>query len=178
MIRRDEKFGKNLSLSDFIAPKEYGMKSPFGIFAISVHGGHEGGCGCLACNNDYDKVLERILRLALAEAASNWLGSKIAERLPQEMKIIRPAAGYSSCPDHTLKADFLRMLPGAGKLEISLTESYAMDPDASICGCVFIHKQACYPEIRKISQEAYDNYTEKRGLGPDEARRFLSHLLD
>lgn len=178
MVRRDEKFGKNLSLSDFIAPKSYGMKSPFGVFAISVHGGHEGGCGCLACNNDYDKVLERILRLTLAEAASSWLGNKIAERIPQDMKVVRPAAGYSSCPDHTLKADFLRMLPEAEKLEISLTESYAMEPDASICGCVFVHKQASYPEIRKISQEAYDKYAEKRGLSPEKARQFLSHLLD
>jgi 5-methyltetrahydrofolate--homocysteine methyltransferase len=70
------------------------------------------------------------------------------------------------------------MLPEAEKLEISLTESYAMEPDASICGCVFVHKQASYPEIRKISQEAYDKYAEKRGLSPEKARQFLSHLLD
>ena len=52
-----------------------------------------------------------------------------------------------------------------------------MIPDASICGMVFMHPQASYPEIRKISKEQYEDYAERRGMDTETARRFLSHLL-
>ena len=60
---------------------------------------------------------------------------------------------------------------------IELTESYAMTPDASICGLIFMHPEACYPEVRRINQLQYDDYTTRRGMDPETARRFLGHLL-
>ena len=183
MFRRNEKFGKNLSLCDFLLPDSSDTSSPFGVFAISVHGRtHESGCGCLACNNDYDAMLDRIVLLTLAEAASSWMDAKLEEavrglRPEGAYKVIKPAAGYSSMPDHTLKKDFLEMLPDSHKLGIQLTESYAMQPDASICGAVFIHEDAAYPEIRRASAADVDNYAQKRGMTEAESKRFLSHLL-
>ena len=93
------------------------------------------------------------------------------------MKVIKPAAGYSSCPDHTLKGDILDILSGEYSLDIKLTESYAMIPEASICGLIFLHPEARYHEIRRISQEQYDGYAQRRGMNEDIARRFLGHLL-
>ena len=151
--------------------------------------------------------------MTLAEAASKWLDKKLADFLTSEdgkvlAKVIKPAAGYASCPDHTLKQDILKLLGedvvphdchGAhcschshnhehkhahkqehrheNGLGIKLTESYAMTPEASICGLIFMHPEASYPDIRSISRERYEEYAKMRGMDEDTARRFLGHLL-
>ena len=186
-----------MSLADFVIPDSSGLKSPFGMFAISVHKkskAHVHGCSCPACSNAYEDMIGKAVRMTLAEAASKWLDSVLSQ---DGIKLIKPAAGYSSCPDHTLKKDILELLCGhvhwhhehthndscecghchSGRLGIELTESYAMTPEASICGMIFMHPEASYPEIRRISQEQYDSYASRRGMDSDTARRFLGHLL-
>ena len=190
---------KNLSLCDFVVPESSGKKSAFGMFAICVHKrskAHEEGCCCPACSNAYEDMIGKAVRMTLAESASLWLEKNLGD-----VKVIKPAIGYSSCPDHTLKGEVLELLDGsrlctcghghthshncgcghehshAGALGIQLTESYAMTPDASICGLIFMHPEAIYPQIRRISQQQYDNYVERRGMDTHTARRFLGHLL-
>lgn len=169
------------SLADFVPPKEYGFESPMGMFAISVRTeSHTSGCDCPACGTEYGPMLTRAVRLTLAEAASEWLSRHIHKELPSEFsgaKVIKPAAGYSSCPDHTLKRDILRLLPESERLGITLLDSCAMIPDASICGLIFIHPDATYPEIRRVSQKAIDEYARRRGMSDSEKARFLGHLL-
>lgn len=169
------------SLADFVPPEEYGFESPMGMFAISVRTeSHPSGCDCPACGTEYGPMLTRAVRLTLAEAASEWLSRHIHKELPSEFsgaKVIKPAAGYSSCPDHTLKRDVLRLLPDSKILGITLLESCAMIPDASICGLIFIHPEATYPEIRRVSQKAIDEYARRRGMSDSEKARFLGHLL-
>lgn len=169
------------SLADFVPPKEYGFESPMGMFAISVRTeSHPSGCDCPACSTEYGPMLTRAVRLTLAEAASEWLSRHIHKELPSEFsgaKVIKPAAGYSSCPDHTLKRDILRLLPESERLGITLLDSCAMIPDASICGLIFIHPEATYPEIRRVSQKAIDEYARRRGMSDSEKARFLGHLL-
>ena len=169
------------SLADFVPPKEYGFESPMGMFAISVRTeSHPSGCDCPACDTEYGPMLTRAVRLTLAEAASEWLSRHIHKELPSEFsgaKVIKPAAGYSSCPDHTLKRDILRLLPESERLGITLLDSCAMIPDASICGLIFIHPDATYPEIRRVSQKAIDEYARRRGMSDSEKARFLGHLL-
>lgn len=169
------------SLADFVPPKEYGFESPMGMFAISVRTeSHPSGCDCPACGTEYEPMLTRAVRLTLAEAASEWLSRHIHKELPSEFsgaKVIKPAAGYSSCPDHTLKRDILRLLPESERLGITLLDSCAMIPDASICGLIFIHPEATYPEIRRVSQKAIDEYARRRGMSDSEKARFLGHLL-
>ena len=197
MMRQES--GKGLSLADFVAPAESGRKSAFGMFAISVHKrtkAHVQGCSCPACSNAYEDMIGRAVRMTLAEAASAWLDTAIRSDIG-DCKIVKPAVGYASCPDHTLKGDVLRLLGavngphrhehshahgctcgcGGDGMNIELTESYAMIPEASICGLIFMHPQACYPEIRRISKAQYDDYAERRGMDADTARRFLGHLL-
>jgi 5-methyltetrahydrofolate--homocysteine methyltransferase len=207
MFRQES--GKGLSLADFVIPEESGRKSPFGIFAISVRKktkAHVQGCSCPACSNAYEDMIARTVRMTVAEAASVWLDNvtksgKLNETgLPDGVRIIKPAAGYASCPDHTLKGDILKLLCGdihmhsdshnhsdgctcghchanENPLGIELTESYAMIPESSICGLIFMHPQACYPEIRRISEQQYESYTDRRGMNKETARRFLGHLL-
>lgn len=179
-----------LSLADIVPPAGYGFTSPAGIFAISVSrtASHRSGCGCPECKagSGYDDMMERSVMNTLAEAASAWLDGEIGKMIENAedaagngkgFKVIKPAAGYSSCPDHTLKRDILRLLPDSASLGITLTESCGMLPDASICGMIFIHREAMYPEIRSIGRQQYDSYISRRGMSPEEARRFLGHLL-
>ena len=179
-----------MSLCDFVVPQSSGRRSPFGVFTISVrpkNAAHEEGCCCPACSNKYEDLVAKAVRMTLAEATSCWLDEKIlrfaqdGRRKTQDgndgIKVIKPAAGYSSCPDHTLKGDILQMLSGRFSVGIKLTESYAMIPEASICGFIFMHPQARYHEIRRISQEQHDQYADRRGMDEEQRRRFLSHLL-
>ena len=187
MLRQEGAEGR--SLADFVAPEAFGFDAPAGMFAVSVHrttagpvykpAGHPAGCSCEACAMEYGSLLDRSIRLTLAEAASRWLDDRLQKQLPEgsPVRIIKPAAGYASCPDHTLKRDILALLPGAEGLDIRLTESCAMIPDASICGLIFAHPQAAYPDIRRLSPAALDAYARRRGLSPDEARQFLGSLL-
>ena len=170
MLRQEEAPAR--SLADFVPADGTG---PFGIFAISVHGRHPQGCTCEACRNDYDSMMERAVRVTLAEAASAWLDKRLSEGIPEGVRVAKPAAGYASCPDHSLKRDILRLLPDG--LDITLTESCAMQPDAAICGFIVLHPEAGYPEIRHIGPEQYERYANARGFSPEEAKAFLSHLL-
>ena len=112
-----------------------------GMFAAAVHGSHPEGCCCGAegCGSD---MMAQSLRLALADAASEWLGAQI--NVPEGYRLIRPGVGYPSCPDHALKKLILDSIPGSERLGISLTGSYAMLPDASVCGFLVVHKEARY----------------------------------
>ena len=169
--------GEGLSLCDYVIPQSSGRRSPFGVFTICVrprNAAHEEGCCCPACSNKYEDMVAKTVRMTLAEASSEWLDDQLHR---DGIKIIRPAAGYSSCPDHTLKDEIMEMLSGRFGLGIKLTESYAMIPESSICGFIFMHPEAKYSEIRRISKEQYDGYASVRGMDEDRARRFLGHLL-
>ena len=176
MMRQET--GKMMSLCDYLPELRTGKKSVFGVFSICVNAAdaHEEGCCCPACSSKYEDLVAKAVRMTLAEAASKWLDSKILASIPNQ-KIIKPAAGYSSCPDHTLKRDIFRLLPDEFNLGIRLTESCAMTPEASICGMIFTHPEAAYNEIRHISTGQYEDYSRRRGMSEEEARRFLGHLL-
>ena len=186
MMRQET--GQMRSLADFVAPASSGKTSPFGVFTICVKSknkAHEEGCCCPACSNKYEDMIAKTVRMTLAEAASKWLDGEILRSAQddkknqddKEIKLIKPAAGYASCPDHTLKGDIMDLLSGEYSLDMKLTESYAMIPEASICGFMFMHPEAKYCEIRKIGSEQYEDYTRRRGMDETAARRFLGHLL-
>ena len=175
MLRQEEGAGR--SLADFVPADGSG---PLGLFALSVHDAdaHPEGCSCEACHNEYEQMLRRAVKVTLAEATSKWLDTELAAHLRRPgVKVAKPAAGYASFPDHSVKRDILALLPDAGSLGITLTDSCAMRPAASICGMVLLHPEAGYPDIHHISQAQYDRYAAARGFSPDQARLFLSHLL-
>ena len=199
MLRQEspDRQGRRLSLADFVPSENLG---PMGLFAVSVHtsDGPECNCGCRPKgyrhpqmpggnitrtpdgNKDYDGMMDRAVRVTLAEAASIWLDVKLKSEIHaadgRKIRIVKPAAGYASCPDHTLKKDIMRLLPDAERLGIKFTESYAMIPDASICGFIFFHPDATYPEIRHISEEQYEDYRRRRGMSDEQAEQFIGHL--
>ena len=189
-----QRVGKGLSLADFVGAA---APTPFGVFAASVHtcgdlaAGGQGGayrqvragrCHCSQCEASYEPMLLRSVKVTLAEAVSCWIDAKLEKQLAgagiKGMKIVKPAAGYASCPDHTLKKDIMELIPDSDGLAIEFTESYAMIPDASICGFIFIHPEASYPEIRHLDKDSLDDYARRRGLDKEQCHRFLGYLLD
>ncbi|MBQ9819602.1 MAG: hypothetical protein IJM60_04905, partial [Bacteroidales bacterium] len=99
-------------------------------------------------------------RVTLAEAASAYLSDKFSKSLPSGMKLIMPGIGYSCCPDHSLKRDVLALLP----IDIELTDSCAMIPEASVCGFVIAGCNVAYHDIRHLSPEALEDYARRRGM--------------
>ena len=155
-----------LSLADFVPDRSSGISSVCGMFAVSATAGQ---------NPD---LMQQAILDTYAEAASSWIDTWTRNRISRHgMHIIKPAAGYSCCPDHTLKRDILKLLPGAERLGITLTDTCGMIPDASICGMIFIHPEAVYPDIRHISRSQYDSYVSRRGMAQEEAKLFLGHML-
>lgn len=147
------------SLADFF-PEE--GSSQAGLFAVRVD-----------CPQD-DDFIGHAVRVTLAEAASRYLRRKWESVLPSGIRLINPGIGYPCCPDHSLKRDVLAELPSG--IGITLTDSCAMIPEASICGLVIAHRDAAYHDIRRVDAAALDAYAAVRGFNDAEKELFLSHV--
>ena len=66
---------------------------------------------------------------------------------------IRPAAGYPTQPDHTEKLTMWNLLKITEKTGISLTDSLAMLPAASVSGLLFAHPDSAYFSVGKIQHD-------------------------
>jgi 5-methyltetrahydrofolate--homocysteine methyltransferase len=91
---------------------------------------------------------------------------------------IRPAPGYPACPDHTEKYKLFALLNAEQNAGISLTESLAMYPAASVCGWYFSHPQSQYFGIGKIQRDQLEDYAKRKGMDLPTAERWLSPILE
>ena len=89
-----------------------------------------------------EKLHELVRKEIWGYSADEHLSNEdlVAERY----KGIRPAPGYPSQPDHTEKLDLFRLLDATKHTGITLTESLAMFPAASVCGLYLAHPRADY----------------------------------
>ena len=90
---------------------------------------------------------------------------------------IRPAAGYPACPDHTEKSTLWELLDVESRTGISLTESMAMWPGASVSGLYFSHPQSQYFVVGRVDRDQVTDYAERKGWPLAEAERWLSPNL-
>jgi 5-methyltetrahydrofolate--homocysteine methyltransferase len=111
-----------------------------------------------ADHDDYSAIMAKALADRLAEAAAEWLhhrarvewGYGQAESLTHDQILaeayrgIRPAFGYPACPEHAPKATLFALLDNAAHHGVTLTESFAMYPTASVSGLYFAHPRAQY----------------------------------
>ncbi|MCK4763177.1 MAG: methionine synthase [Candidatus Aminicenantes bacterium] len=150
----------NLSLADFIAPKESGRSDYIGVFAVTAGiGAAEAAAKFVAKNDEYSAIMLKILADRLAEAFAEMLHLRVRKEFwgyaPEEdstmgelFKIkyrgIRPAPGYPPCPDHALKKSLFELLQVKEFASIELTESFMMVPGASVCGYYFAHPRCRY----------------------------------
>jgi 5-methyltetrahydrofolate--homocysteine methyltransferase len=96
----------------------------------------------------------------------------------EEYQGIRPAPGYPACPDHTEKATLFALLDAEARVGMSLTESFAMLPPASVSGFYFWRPEAHYFGVGRIGRDQLEDYARRKGWSLDEAARWLAPNLD
>jgi len=163
-----------------------------GLFAVTTGLGVEKKeAQFLAAHDDYSAILFKALADRLAEAFAECLHHKVRtdlwgyaanERLsPQELiaekyQGIRPAPGYPACPDHSAKTAMFELLQCAD-IGMTLTESLAMAPAASVSGFYLAHPQASYFSVGRVGQDQLQDLAERRGLAEKDLQRLLAPNL-
>ncbi|GAB2672019.1 hypothetical protein GCM10027036_26750 [Flavihumibacter cheonanensis] len=183
----------NFSLADFIAPETAGKEDYIGAFSVTIEGIEPHLQHFMEQHDDYNKIMLQALADRLAEALAEWLHAKVRtdwwgyakdEQLTNEELIkekyvgIRPAPGYPACPDHTEKYKLFHLLGGEQTTGITLTESLAMYPAASVCGWYFAHPQSQYFGVGKIKEDQLEDYANRKGLSIEEITRWLRPILE
>lgn len=189
----------NLSLADFVAPKETGVTDYMGGFIVTAGiGAEELAKDYERKGDDYNSIMVKALADRLAEACAEWLHERVRKEhwgyaadetldnealIREQYKGIRPAPGYPACPDHTEKATLFKLLDPeasfneAGRSGVFLTEHYAMFPAAAVSGWYFAHPEAQYFAVGKIDKDQVGSYTERKGQELAVTERWLAPNL-
>ncbi|MDX1314931.1 MAG: vitamin B12 dependent-methionine synthase activation domain-containing protein, partial [Eudoraea sp.] len=183
----------NIALSDFIAPKESGIQDYIGCFCVTAgFGTDEKAKAFEKDHDDYSAIMLKALADRLAEAFAEYLHEKVRrefwgyaadealnneELIRESYQGIRPAPGYPACPDHLEKLTIWELLDVENKIGVSLTESLAMWPAASVSGYYFAHEQARYFGLGKIKEDQLSDYAQRKGISVEKARKWLAPNL-
>ncbi len=183
----------NISLADFIAPKDSGIKDYIGGFAVTAGIGIEKHIARFeADHDDYHAIMLKALADRLAEAFAELMHLKVRKEywgyatnevldnnalITEKYVGIRPAPGYPACPNHTLKTDLFQLLDATNKTGIELTESLAMYPTAAVSGMFFSHPESKYFGVGKIEKDQVEAYAKANQLDFHVAERWLGSVL-
>ena len=99
------------------------------------------------------------------------------ELIAEKYQGIRPAPGYPACPEHTVKRTMFNVM-NCEEIGMSLTESLAMNPAASVSGFYFSHPQSNYFNVGKIGQDQLKSLSSYTSIDLEQLERSLSSLLD
>ncbi|PRQ02214.1 Methionine synthase [Enhygromyxa salina] len=187
---QDSKTKLHRSLADFVAPIDSGLVDHVGAFACTAGVGADAlAAEYEAEHDDYHAIMVKALADRLAEAYAELLHERARrswyapdEALSNEARVaeryrgIRPAFGYPACPDHTEKSKLFELLdaPGQG---ITLTESFAMTPGASVSGLYLGHPQSRYFTLGRIGRDQVEDYAKRKGMRVAEVERWLGPNL-
>jgi 5-methyltetrahydrofolate--homocysteine methyltransferase len=192
MVKRDGR--PNSALSDFVAPRGSGVADYVGAFCVTTGVGiDERVARFEADNDDYSSIMLKALADRLAEAFAERMHEQVRRQhwgfapeealdnsalIREQYQGIRPAPGYPACPDHTEKATIFELLDAPALIGVSLTESMAMLPTASVSGYYFWHPEAKYFGVGKIERDQLEDYAERKGMPLAEAARWLAPKLN
>ena len=184
----------NLALADYVAPRSSGNLDYLGAFAVTAGiGAAELASGHEATHDDYSAIMVKALADRLVEAFAERMHELVRRELwgyvPDEAldnaqliggayQGIRPAPGYPACPDHTEKGTLFALLDAEARAGMTLTESFAMLPPASVCGYYFWRPEARYFGLGRIGADQRDDYARRKGWSPAETARWLAPNLD
>ncbi len=180
----------NSCLADFVAPEADWL----GGFAVTAGDGIEPHLARFkAAHDDYNDILLKALADRLAEAFAEYLHERVRREIwghetgpalakddliRERYTGIRPAPGYPACPDHSVKPLLFHLLGATAKTGITLTESFAMLPTASVSGFYFAHPQASYFGVARIGVDQVADYAARRGVSVEQAEQWLRPNLD
>jgi 5-methyltetrahydrofolate--homocysteine methyltransferase len=179
----------NIALSDFIAPKETGKQDYIGCFCVSTgFGTAELATKFENENDDYNSIMVKALADRLAEAFAEYLHQKVRkedwgyvaletlsndELIKEKYKGIRPAPGYPACPDHLEKETIWEVLSVEKNIGVTLTESLAMWPAASVSGYYFANPEAKYFGLGKIKEDQAEDFAKRKNISIEKATKWL-----
>ncbi|MFZ3027244.1 MAG: methionine synthase [Rhodoferax sp.] len=185
-------------LADFVAPKgaagpnNVRIKDYVGVFAVTAGiGSEKKEAQFLAAHDDYSAILFKSLADRLAEAFAECLHKKVrtdlwgyapketlaaTDLIAEKYQGIRPAPGYPACPDHSVKKDLFELLQCAD-IGMSLTESLAMNPAASVSGFYLAHPDSTYFSVGKIGDDQLKDLAARRGMNERDLQRLLAPNL-
>ena len=183
----------NISLTDFIAPKET-ANDYIGAFAVTTGIGIEKHVKRFeAEHDDYNAIMLKALADRLAEAFAECMHQRVRkefwayakdetlvneELISEKYQGIRPAPGYPACPEHTEKQTLFELLDVTNNTGIQLTESCAMYPAASVSGWYYGNAESKYFGLGQISKDQVQDYAERKGMSFEEAEKWLSPVLN
>ncbi|NUO34132.1 MAG: methionine synthase, partial [Dermatophilaceae bacterium] len=181
----------NRSLADYVAPK--GMHDWIGGFAVTAGlGSQERVAEFRAALDDYNAILLESLADRLAEAFAERMHERVRKEfwgyapdehldnvalIKEQYTGIRPAPGYPACPEHTEKQTLWSLLDVETHTGMTLTESMAMAPGASVSGWYFSHPQSQYFVVGRLGRDQVQDYADRKGWTLAEAERWLSANL-
>jgi 5-methyltetrahydrofolate--homocysteine methyltransferase len=182
----------NLCLADYVAPKETGVPDYVGAFAVTTGIGLDERVRAFeAAHDDYNAIMAKALADRLAEAFAEYLHELVRKALwgyaadqtlskddliGERYQGIRPAPGYPACPDHTEKGPLFDLLDAA-EIGITLTESFAMLPAASVSGFYLAHPEARYFAVGKIDRDQVEDYGRRKSMDSAITERWLAPAL-
>jgi len=183
----------NLALSDFIAPKETGIKDYIGGFVVTTGIGLEKHVERFEKDHDdYNSIMVKALADRLAEALAEYLHREVRlkhwgyssnenlsndELIQESYRGIRPAPGYPACPDHLEKIGLFNLLNATELTGVSLTETLAMLPASSVSGWYFGHPHAKYFGLGKINQDQLENVAQRKNMETFELKKWYNSFL-
>jgi 5-methyltetrahydrofolate--homocysteine methyltransferase len=195
-LRQQNQKAKNLPnfcLSDFVAPVESGKQDYIGAFCVTAGiGTEELALQFEKDHDDYNSIMVKALSDRLAEAFAERMHERVRkefwgyapfekfdneELIKEKYQGIRPAPGYPACPDHLEKGTLFELLNVEENIGVTLTESYAMFPTASVSGWYFASPHAKYFGLGKISKDQVIDYAERKGMSVEEIERWLGSVL-
>jgi 5-methyltetrahydrofolate--homocysteine methyltransferase len=172
----------NRCLADFVAP----AGDHLGAFAVTAGlGADELAARFELEHDDYNAIMAKALADRLAEAFAEYLhetarrewyesGPALGKEdlIAERYRGIRPAFGYPACPDHSEKQKLFALL-GAEEIGIALTESFAMQPAASVSGVYFASPAARYFAVGRVGRDQVEDYATRKEISVSEAERWL-----
>ena len=167
------------ALADFIAPKESGKQDYIGTFCTAIFGADKLASAYRENHDDYNAIMVQAIADRFAEAFAEYLHHRIRKKhwgyaskealsneelIKEVYKGIRPAPGYPACPDHLEKETIWKLLKVQENIGVSLTESLAMWPAASVSGYYFANEQASYFGLGKITDDQVRDFASRKNI--------------
>ena len=181
----------NKSLADYVAAQDSGVADYLGCFAVCIDGADRLAKEYEDKGDDYNAILVKALADRLAESFAERLHQRIRQEfwgyapneslsnaalIAEEYQGIRPAPGYPSCPDHTVKTALFEAL-NADEIGLSLTENLAMLPASAVSGFYFWHPQSQYFNLGAINEDQLRDYAKRADVPESVARSRLAPAL-
>ncbi len=179
-------------LADFVAPRASGLKDYVGMFAVTAGLGVEKKEKYFMDDlDDYSAIMLKALADRLAEAFAEALHHRVRtdlwgyapeeslsneDMISEKYRGIRPAPGYPACPDHSVKRPMFDVL-NCGEIGMTLTESLAMMPAASVSGFYLAHPESTYFNVGKIGHDQLQDMAARRKESEADLERLLAPNL-